>query len=216
MYNYKVLETEGNARETRSCVKTRARTASIFTQFRVSRIPIFHLATLFARCEAKTRIQQHYWSKLVSEKGRREQVGIVPTFFSVRPNKFAKWKTSLSVYKLDKSTEKCRHGGGVCIFIKNNLNFRNREDLPKVNLEFLAIEVCKPHSRPSLVVTWYKPPNSPLSIFSSFQGVIDMIDAENLESYLLGDVNCDLLAESLGNSNKELLSISTIYATFLK
>ena len=31
-----------------------------------------------------------------------------------------------------------------------------------------------------------------------------MIDAESLEFYLLGDINCD-------NSTKELLSISTIY-----
>ena len=81
-----------------------------------------------------------------------------------------------------------RHGGGVCIFIKNNLNFRIREDLSKVNLEFLAIEVCKPHSRPFLVATWYRPPNSPLSTFSAFQDAIDMIDAENLEFYLLGDI----------------------------
>ena len=42
-----------------------------------------------------------------------------------------------------------RHGGGVCIFIKNNRNSRIREDLSK----FLAIEVCKPHSRPFLVAT---------------------------------------------------------------
>ena len=38
-----------------------------------------------------------------------------------------------------------------------------------------------------------------------------MIDAENLEFYLLGDINCDLLAESPDNSTKELLSISTTY-----
>ena len=38
-----------------------------------------------------------------------------------------------------------------------------------------------------------------------------MRDAENLEIYLLGDINCDLLAESPDNCTKELLSISTIY-----
>ena len=46
--------------------------------------PVFHLTNLFARREAKTRIRQ------------REQVGIVPTFFSVRANKFAKWKTGFN------------------------------------------------------------------------------------------------------------------------
>ena len=43
--------------------------------------PVFYLATLFARREAKTRIRQRDWLTLVGEKIRREQVGTVPTFF---------------------------------------------------------------------------------------------------------------------------------------
>ena len=41
------------------------------------------------RREAKTRIRQRDWLKLAGEKIRREQVGSVPTFLSVRANKFA-------------------------------------------------------------------------------------------------------------------------------
>ena len=53
--------------------------------------PVFHQANLFARREAKTRIRQRDWLKLAGEKIRREQVGSVnvPTFLSVRANKFA-------------------------------------------------------------------------------------------------------------------------------
>ena len=54
--------------------------------------PIFHLANLFARREAKTRIRQRGWLKFAGEKIRCEQVGSVPTFLSVRANKFGKWK----------------------------------------------------------------------------------------------------------------------------
>ena len=57
--------------------------------------PIFHLATLFARREAKTRIRQRDWLKLAGEKIRREQVGTAPTFLCVRANKFPKWKIGL-------------------------------------------------------------------------------------------------------------------------
>ena len=46
--------------------------------------PVFHLANLFARREAKTRIRQRDWLTLVGEKIRREQVGTVPTFFCSR------------------------------------------------------------------------------------------------------------------------------------
>ena len=54
--------------------------------------PIFHLVTLFARREAKTRIRHRDGLKLPGEKIRREPVGTVPTSFSARANKFAKWK----------------------------------------------------------------------------------------------------------------------------
>ena len=36
--------------------------------------PIFHLATLFARRAAKTKIRQRYWLKLAGENIRREQI----------------------------------------------------------------------------------------------------------------------------------------------
>ena len=58
--------------------------------------PIFHLATLFARRKAKTRIWQCDWLKLAGEKICREQVGSVTTFLSVPANKVAKWKIGLS------------------------------------------------------------------------------------------------------------------------
>ena len=44
----------------------------------------------------KTRIRQRDWLKLAGEKIRREQVGSVPTFLSVRANKFAWWKTGFN------------------------------------------------------------------------------------------------------------------------
>ena len=45
--------------------------------------PIFHLATLFARREAKTRIRRRNWLRLAGEKIRREQVGSYRSYFFV-------------------------------------------------------------------------------------------------------------------------------------
>ena len=52
----------------------------------------------------------------------------------------------------------------------------------------LAIEISKPRSRPFLVATWYRPPNSPAIAFTAFHDTIDKIDAES-ELYLLGDIS---------------------------
>ena len=60
-------------------------------------------------------------------------------------------------------------------------------------LECLVIEITRPHSRPFFVSTWYRPPSSSQDIFSRFEILVDKIDWENDDFYLLGDLNCDML-----------------------
>ena len=75
----------------------------------------------------------------------------------------------------------------------------------------LAIEIIKPRSRPFLVATWYRPPNSSAIAFTAFQNAIDKIDAENSEFYLLGDINCDVSSESPDCNTINLLNICNIF-----
>ena len=89
-----------------------------------------------------------------------------------------------------------RNGGGVCIHIRSNLNFHIRKDLANKDLEFLLVEISKPRSKPFLVGTWYRPPSSPQVSITLFEEIIDKIDVENLELYLLGDLNCNLLSNT--------------------
>ena len=66
-------------------------------------------------------------------------------------------------------------------------------------------------SKPFLVSTWYRPPQSSPDLFTVFERVIDKIDAENLKLYLLGDLNCDLLSDSVNTNSSHLLNIMDIY-----
>ena len=79
------------------------------------------------------------------------------------------------------------YGGGVCIYVRSNLNFKVRNDFMNDKLECLIIEISKPRSRPFLVGTWYRPPNSPRELLNLFENTIDRNDAENSELYFLGD-----------------------------
>ena len=91
-----------------------------------------------------------------------------------------------------------RNGGGVCMYVKSKLNFKIREDLVNNDLELLFIQISNPRSKPFLVGTWYRPPSSALNLFSLFQEIIDKIDGENSELYLLGDLNRQLqLSQSM-------------------
>ena len=47
-----------------------------------------------------------------------------------------------------------REGGGVCMFIRNNINFNRRSDIDNDDLEFLAIDIMLPKSKPILFGSW--------------------------------------------------------------
>ena len=91
------------------------------------------------------------------------------------------------------------------------MNWKVREDLCANDLEMLTIEMTNPHSRSFLVSTWYRPPQAPVESFRSFESIIDKIDAESKEFYLLGDLNCNLAKESLDRNAYILVDIFDIY-----
>ena len=104
-----------------------------------------------------------------------------------------------------------KNGGGVFIYIRSNINFQLRADLSPNNLEFLTVEITRPRSKPFLVSTWYRPPQSSPDLFSTFERIFDNIDAENLELCLMGVLNCNLLSEVVNNNSSHLLNIIDIY-----
>ena len=81
----------------------------------------------------------------------------------------------------------------------------------RVILNALLLRSRGPRSKPFLVSTWYRPPQSSPDLFAVFERVVDKVDAENLELYLLGDLNCDLLPDSVNANSSHLLNIMDIY-----
>ena len=102
-------------------------------------------------------------------------------------------------------------GGGVCIYFRTNLTYQIRDGLINDDLECLIVEISKPRSLVFLVGTWYRPPNSPPERFNEFENVIDKIDAESKEVYILGDVNCNLLPEASAHISSYLTNIFDSY-----
>ena len=62
-----------------------------------------------------------------------------------------------------------------------------------------------------MVSTWYRPPDSPTSHFSEFEKMIGLMDAENLESFLLGDLNIDCLSTNNSPNRDKITEIFDIY-----
>ena len=78
-------------------------------------------------------------------------------------------------------------------------------------LEYLTIEIVNPHSKPFLVGTLYRPPKSSPDLFVVFEDLINKIDAENLESYLFGDLNCNYLESVPDQNTLSLMNIFEVY-----
>ena len=81
---------------------------------------------------------------------------------------------------------------GVCMYLRNNINYQICDDLCDGQLECVVIEIIRPHSRPFFVSTWYKPPNSAQDVFRQFESLVDKVDSELKDFYRLGDLNCNI------------------------
>ena len=109
--------------------------------------------------------------------------------------------------------DRSRNGGGVCIYLRSSINYKVRNDLVPTELEVVCIEITKPHSKPFLVTTVYRPPSASSEFFNHFEKLIKAIDNENKEMFILGDLNCDMLKAD-SDSNIPTKKIKSLYELY--
>ena len=61
-----------------------------------------------------------------------------------------------------------------------------------------------------LIATVYRPPNATVETFDKIEHLIKLVDNEDKELYILGDINCDMFNE-LNHATKKLNSIIQLY-----
>ena len=125
-------------------------------------------------------------------------------------NTFTDSAVSIDGYTLIRR-DRCRGGGGVAMYVRNVIDFKIRSDLSDPDLEFLCIEIQRPRARPFLISNWYRPPNSPIELFDKFEVLLAKIEAENVESNILGDINCDMMAVTPANETRHLIELCELF-----
>jgi len=113
-------------------------------------------------------------------------------------------KTIASLFRKNRN----RAGGGVVLYIRDNIPFSNREDLVPSSLEMVCAEISRPNSKFFLVCTWYRSPNSDMNLFNEFETFFQRCDAESRELILVGDLNCDVSKVSLDPHTRQLTDFS--------
>ena len=92
-----------------------------------------------------------------------------------------------------------KKGGGISLYIKDNINFINRKDLNVMesHIEALFIEITKEEnniSKNCLICVVYRPPNNDVNLFTnSLSEIIQKYDLSNNSIYIMGDFNINLL-----------------------
>ena len=78
-------------------------------------------------------------------------------------------------------------------------------------MEAVCIEVRKPKSKPFLIVSLYRPPNSRSQIFDEIEILVKHLDNEEKEFVILGGLNCDLSSRPLYQQSENLLQMINLY-----
>ena len=105
-----------------------------------------------------------------------------------------------------------RHGGGVCLYIKDNLPYNPRKDLDKPNLEGAWVDIFLPKTKPITLGVVYRPPRQSdfLDILHETLGQLD----PSRELYILGDVNINM--KNCDNSNNSVVGLVNKYKYILR
>ena len=86
-----------------------------------------------------------------------------------------------------------RNGGGVCIYIRCQVNYTPRPDLVPTDLEAVCVEINQANSQSFIISSIYRPPCSTNEVFKKIEELIKLIDDESKELYIFGDLNCNML-----------------------
>ena len=106
---------------------------------------------------------------------------------------------SISDYRFLHKSRKNRRGGGVCLYLQPDLQFKERPDLQFSNdsTDTLFVELENQSGKNIIVGVIYKAPNSNSDVFiADLLDSLQKITTENKHCYLTGDFNFDLLKHS--------------------
>ena len=129
-------------------------------------------------------------------------------------------ETSNEIISIDnfdlRRKDRNRHGGGVTIYIRDDIKYLQRYDLPNHTLELICIEIRPFYSGPFNIVAWHRPPSDPIdTLLNQLENILGFLDNEGKETILLGDTNCNFLfyqdqTENLSYPNTTVKQLDSI------
>ena len=95
--------------------------------------------------------------------------------------------------------DRTSNGGGLLVYVKDGISCVRRTDLELEMLECIWVEIKPINSKSFLVAHMYRPPNSAIQWNDLFEESLEKALGLELEMYILGDFNRDLLNDHVKN-----------------
>ena len=112
-----------------------------------------------------------------------------------------------TLYRKDRNS----NGGGLILYIKNDITSRQRSDLEFNVIESISVELCIGKTK-WLVTGAYKPPSLKSGVFSiDFQATMEKIHMTYQNVILLGDLKLDLLDSSKGKPLQDICDLLDLH-----
>ena len=109
-------------------------------------------------------------------------------------------------------------GGGVGLYVPDNLDFRIHTDIYAYEdevMELLFVEIIRSHERNVIIGIIYRPPNQNVSDFViRMNDVLGKISRDNKICYLMGDFNFNLLNNQNHNDTGGIFGWSVFSTVF--
>lgn len=103
------------------------------------------------------------------------------------------------------------NGGGIIMYIANQVTYTRRSDIESQDIESIWIEVQIKNSRPFLICSVYRPPSATNDWLEQFSLQIETSLSICNEIYIMGDINIDMENGTLLNTTwKEIIETNDL------
>ena len=107
-----------------------------------------------------------------------------------------------------------RNGGGVAIYIQNDIKYKVLEDRSFDDLEAILISIELKNSQPILFLNWYRPPSSGRDILDAYENVLMFMCSFNVHSLIMGDTNFDIYRKPALSHTKKYDQMNQTYGFY--
>lgn len=142
-------------------------------------------------------------------------IGLVETWLKDKPLDYFK----LNGYSFESRNRENKRGGGVCLYIKDNIKYHVRKDLVQINhpanTESVFIEIEKSGSKNIVIGNMYRPPDQDVNEFNEFiDKVLAKATKNQKQVYLMGDFNINLLNEDIHSQTNDFVNVLSSYSFY--